>query len=271
MSNVITRTPVVIENESSKVVSVPDWKTKVVSVPLNQAFPELNEVKEFRNRVCLFNEDRTRLFDVVSSRYALIEHEAAINTIGSALATYFGNAVEDPKVVSWKNGACIRAQFKLPLPMLRVAEGDITELSIEMFNSYDRSMPFSAYLSGLRLVCKNGMRMHRSFGYVSGKHIGLNRNNAILLQLDNMVKSQDGLRATWIRWMEEKVVVEELPNILGTFLPKKLTDSIIESATENTTKWELYNQLTYYSTHETKTLQRRVELDGIIANIAYNM
>ena len=54
--------------------NTPEWMRPVVMEPLTQAFPQFEEVKEFRSKICLFSHDRSRVFDVVSPRYKLIEH-----------------------------------------------------------------------------------------------------------------------------------------------------------------------------------------------------
>jgi hypothetical protein len=266
-------TPAVIDSTTQKEVFLRDWQQPVVSVPLAQAFPELNEVKEFRNKSCLFNHDRSKLFDVVSNRYSLVSHVEATDTIGETLLHFFGAEIS-PRIDSWNNGARLSATYKLPIPGIQVAVGDISEVSITMFNSYDRSMPFGANLTAMRLVCSNGMKAPRSFGSISAKHIGSNTASLMLEQLESMVNNVGNLQHVWMKWIEETVTFDQVKALMetgiGVYLPKKCTDLFMKEEMYPMTKWDLYNHLTWYATHQTKTTQRRTELDSLVSTLAYN-
>jgi len=149
---------------------IPAWKKPVIRVPLNQAFPQMGELKEFKNKICLFSEDRSTLFDVVSPRYQLVEHAAGMELLDAAMAKRFGKTAPSAKIRTFNGGARMSAEYRLPLPAAKVAKGDVSEILIRVRNSYDRSCSFSANLAALRLVCTNGMTTTDNWGAMRLKH-----------------------------------------------------------------------------------------------------
>lgn len=104
---------------------VPDWRKPVVRMPLTQAFPQFEQVREFKSKICLFNEDRTKVFDVVSDRYQLVEHGKAIDAVEKALVRHFGKGKAPTfNIRSLNGGARIRGEVKLPIPGIRLGKND---------------------------------------------------------------------------------------------------------------------------------------------------
>ena len=58
--------------------TIPEWRKPIIAVPLSQHFPELSQVKEFRSKQVLLSHDRSKLFDVVSSKYRVVQHSQAL-------------------------------------------------------------------------------------------------------------------------------------------------------------------------------------------------
>lgn len=258
---------------------VPEWRKPVVRVPLTQAFPQFDQIKEFRNRVCLFSEDRTKLYDVVSPRYQLVEHGAAIDAVEQALVKYFGKGKAPTfNVRTLNNGARLRAEVKLPLDPVRLGKQDVNELTLLMRNSYDRSAPFNATLGAFRLICSNGMKVGTTFGEITARHVGgenadllSDGNDTILDQLDRIITRAPLVRELWSGWAETRVDLDEATEKLDGWLPAKYAQPILEASrwTKPRSMWDFYNDLTHMSTHLTQSLNRRMEFDDRIASIFY--
>lgn len=246
----------------------PEWMKPIVHVPLTQAFPQFKEVKEFRSKVCLFSHDRSRVFDVVSSKYQVIEHGEAYTRIKEGLESYF-NAPVQASVRSIAGGARIRAEFKLPMPGLSVTKGDVSNLTLVLRNSYDRAWSFSAVLGAFRLVCSNGMMVGEKFGSIKGKHVGGTEGVMLLDQLDTLLKRAPLLQEQWRDWQDRGVTQERAVELLEGQFPKKYLDSVLDPRAYPTNMWELYNRCTAFATHKTNSIQRRVEFDERIARIFY--
>lgn len=250
---------------------LPEWKKPVIAVPLSQAFPTFDEVKEFRSKVCLFNHDRTTLFDVVSPKYQVVQHSDAIGRITSGLAEYFGTNVE-PSVRSLKQGAIISAEFKLPVDPIKIRGGrDANEITINVRNSYDRSEPFSATLGAFRLICSNGAKIGETFGSINARHVGADGSDYILNALSLMVERAPKLKDLWSEWDDTKLSYEEAVDMVDGLFPMKYLEPVLDESRfkGGRSKWDFYNDLTRFATHDTTSVRRRMQFDDIIANIFY--
>lgn len=250
-------------------IIVPDWRRPVVAVPLAQAFPELGTVKEFRSKTCIFNEDRTKLFDVVSDRYSVIDHRSAFEMLEKAMKEMFGEGMSKSVVRSLNGGARIRAEFSIPIPNLEVKRGDLVKVGVQMLNSYDRSSPFIATLYGSRLVCTNGMSVGTSYGSIKAIHSGSNRESLILNRLEDMIGEIPRLRELWREWLDVRMTYEDAVELIGERFPNKYVEPILLKELYPMSKWDLYNHLTRFATHDTATINRRMTFDSTISRMFY--
>lgn len=258
-------------------IGTPDWRRPVIRMPLAQAFPEFSEVKEFKSKVCLFSEDRSRVFDVVSDRYQLVEHGQAVDVVEQALSKYFTKA-SDLKfnIRSTANGARIRGEVRLPIAPVKIGKNDVSHLTLLLRNSYDRTSVFSAKLGAFRVVCSNGMVIGDTFGQITARHVGaqeaLTEGDSILDQLDQIIHRAPMVRQVWQEWQDTPFTQEDMQEALGTWLPALYREPLLDDGKWKAprSKWEAYNDLTHMSTHLTKSPQRRQEFDEIIAKIFYN-
>lgn len=261
-------------------ILVPEWQKPVIRVPLNQAFPQMGEIKEFKNRICLFSEDRSRLYDVVSPRYQLVEHGAGIARIQEGLERYFGKGSNmAPSVRTFTGGARLNAEFKLPIKV-KIARDDESEVTVKVRNSYDRSCSFLASLGTLRLVCTNGATVGEEWGAVRMKHINVDQNDEearreadadLMHQIDLMVTQAPKLKEKWSEWADKKIDLLTATTAIQGAFPRMYTDPILDEAKWKTerTMWQFYNDLTYMSSHLTKSMQRRQTFDDRIAALFY--
>ncbi len=263
MTKVIERKQI----KSDASTDLPLWKMPIIHVPLQQAFPALGEVKEFSNKICLFNHDRTKVFDVVSPKYQVIEHADAYSRINRALKMHFHKEVSCV-VRSFNQGARIRAEFKLPIPPIRLGKNDVSELTLVLRNSYDRCWSFSALLGAFRLVCENGMMIGTQFAGIKGKHVGTMDDVSMLASLEHMIGQAPRLKEVWEEWSDTRITQVGAHALLVDQFPEKYLRPVLDSKFPKS-KWELYNQLTAFATHETRSLQRRVEFDEKIAKLFY--
>lgn len=251
--------------------NVPDWRKPIIAVPLSQHIPELAQVKEFRSKQVLLNHDRSKLFDVVSSKYRVVQHGEALDTVEQALQQYFGKGADiKGSVRAIDGGARVIAEYKLPIDPIKLAGKDVNEITITVRNSYDRSWPLDASLGAFRLICSNGMRIGETFGSMSLKHVGQENSASILEHLDLIISRAPKLKEVWTEWADIRVEREEAVELLDGEFPAKYLEPIIgERAVYPMTKWQLYNHLTRFATHDTQSLRRRVEFDEKISKLFY--
>lgn len=248
---------------------MPEWRRPIIQVPLTQAFPQLDEVKEFRSKICLFNHSRTKVFDVVSPKYQVITHGEVFDTTQRLLNEYFNVPVQ-ANIRSINGGARIRAEFKLPIKPISVARGDINEITLVLKNSYDRIWAFSVMLGAFRRICSNGATIGPQLGSIKGKHvIGAVEDVSFMDELDHMISRAPMLKDLWQEWADTIIKYDEAVEMLDGQLPNKYLEPILQKNRFPLNKWNLYNDLTRFATHDTKSISRRVEFDEKIANIFY--
>lgn len=249
------------------------WRQPIIVTPLKQAFPELGEVKEFRSKRLIFNHNRTRVFGVVSSRYVPVEHGPLVDTVHQLMEKTYGKTTVNVRTLD--GGGRIVANLipdELDPVNVRVpGKGDdFIKLHLRLTNSYDGLSKFRGTVGAFRQICSNGMVVGQKFGSISGKHFlslaKLLESGDALMELFNRGKR---LSDTWRRWASETFTFEEAVELLGENFPKKYTKSFLAAEFFPMTKWVLYNHLTYFATHLTPSVARRVEFDEVISKLFY--
>lgn len=247
-----------------------DWTKPVIAVPLVQAFPEFNDVKEFRSKQCLFSHDRTKLFGVVSRKYQVIDHKAAVDSTAAAIKHAYG---QDPilTVTSIAGGARMRAEFNMPwLDPIEVAPNDLVHLKVLLFNAHDSMWKFGLSIGALRQVCSNGMMIGERFGSITAKHFpALAQPDLLSEKIKGLMDKSVVLKDVWKRWSNTSVTHAQATEMLTKNFPEKYLKPVLEKTRFNRSKWELYNDLTAFATHSTKTVNRRVEFDTVISKLFY--
>ncbi len=136
--------------------------------------------------------------------------------------------------------------------------GDIVRFALKVTNSYDGGAAFRAFMSGLRLVCTNGMVVPSDkASTVYGRHTSGFSPDRAVSQIMFAVDSFLGPWAKqWSRWSEReitadaaKAVFEAMPDINQRLMAKLEEAWRLESAQAGPTVWGLYNALTRWSTH----------------------
>lgn len=242
-----------------------------VSVPLRQQFPELGEIKEFADRVCIFSHDRTVLHGVLSSRYHLVDHGQLLIDAANAIENVTGKRPA-MSVESLNKGGRMYATVELAdAPMIEVGIGDLSRVQLIFSNAYDGLMRFTCNLGAFRLVCKNGMAIGKRLGGFSVKHFAGTTLEEGLLEdrIAGILDKSAKLAPLWNRWSEEQVQYEPMKKKLEPLFSKKYLTAALDESSFPKTKWQLYNELTEQATHRTGSVARRLEMDQVIADAFY--
>ena len=204
----------------------------------------------------VFNMNTNKVASVVSKDYKIIQHNDVFNTL---TATLNNLNIDVFGLVDNRNN-----KVKMDLvfanqgtPVVDDATG--VKLGIRAINSYDRTSAFRLEMFGYRTVCKNGM----AFGKVMGVreitiHMGqeksLEKIEAITTMfIKNVMNSSTTLQAYINRAIGDSIEWEMLDKILPKlFAIEKHRKQIINRLKmfEPTTRWELYNAVTHYVTHD---------------------
>jgi hypothetical protein len=250
-----------------------DWKNDPVVLPLNQAFPELNQVREFQSRQCIFSHDRKKIFAVAGKNYQPVPHRILIDTVEQALKGIDLTGYKR-NIVTTNEGARMLAEYRLPQLKLEPQVGDVVHTALRITNSYDLSWKLDIRLAAHQLVCKNGMVVGREFGSVSAKHykgvIGEDLK-VITSSLSAMVGNLPKLGSRWELWGHTQVSEESVRARLeaAPWVPKKHAEYILAGKFPMSL-WDLYSRFTYASTHMTSSINRQVELDDRVSALFYD-
>jgi hypothetical protein len=221
----------------------------------------------------IVNPDTGKLFCIVSSNYKLIRHEDAIEEIERALAP--STELGDFEVTTgfFNDGGRMRRTYRFPVVSFEIAEGDLVNPELHLFNSYDISWPLAVYLGAFRLVCTNGLVVGEDLLRLRKRHVyGLER-----LELEQEVSSALKRMRTqitqWQGWTNRQLSRESYQTIMETMefgrrASEAIMDRIAEEATgresdgfPRVSLWAFYNVLAWYITHQTVSLNHRVRME----------
>lgn len=244
---------------------------KPVYVPLRQQFPQLGAVKEFADRVCIFSSDHQVLHGVVSSRYKVVDHGQVLIDSLASLERVIGQRPEI-RITSLNSGGRMRASVKLPgIPKLEVGVGDLIDVTLDFINSYDGLQRFQTTLGAFRLVCSNGMMIGKRFGGFTARHLPGTTIEAGMLdqRIKALIEQAARLPMLWNMWSDDMVQYDEAEKLLTPHFSKKYLVTALDETRFPKSKWDLYNEMTFESSHRTKTESRRLEMDQILADLFY--
>lgn len=244
---------------------------KPIVIPLRQQFPELGQVAEFKDRLCIFSHDRSVLHGVVSPRYQLVDHgELLIDSLNSIEQIVGKRPSMNISVLN--SGGRMRATVHLDdVQPIKVGKDDYSKVQLSFVNSYDGLQRFMGLLGAFRLVCSNGMMIGKKFGGFSTKHFpGVSKQEGLLTErIQALIESSAKLGTLWNKWSQQKVQYDEAKKLLEASFSKKYLTLALAEETFPKTRWELYNEMTFQATHSTRSEARRLEMDQVIADLFY--
>lgn len=184
-------------------------------------------------------------------QYNLIPHDKVINAVKVALDLEPGELIEGNY---WANN---KKMYLYIYPPEWEADfegspevGDTIRFGYRITNSMDGTLGLSGHLVALRLVCENGM-MTEDFitGYKKKHSKGANFEDFVM-EMEHLFNHEGDFtevfntleEATKFQ-AETKVVLEPL------HIPEALSERVIERLPEETTLWEIYDEMTRHITH----------------------
>ena len=250
-------------------VNDPIWDQPIEILPLIQAFPQFNQIKEFKDKNVVLTADHEKLFSVISPRKKIFEHRQAVEMIGEAVNGIYH---QDPtvKIRSLKQGAQIRAEFKLPEPEVLDLDGDVNELMLYLYNSYDNGLPFKMRIGAMRQICSNGAVVGDEIACIKGRDMANEWSPAGLSNMiTKMIDNAQAVVAAWRKWRSISVDYDFTMDVVKDRLPKTLVQNIMQEEYPKSL-WEIYNDLTYMATHKSPSDRARVSFDSAISQIFYS-
>jgi hypothetical protein len=244
-----------------------------------------SQVSEFK---AIYNTTKKVVETIASNNYALIQHKDAFTAIVDALEA-LGKTKVRAGICEYKG----RAWLTITFPEITVDDGsEGIEMGIRMVNSYRANSALkiesgrdetSRYIGffGYRKVCSNGMTVRiplrevdeergdfvkaeevvetRNIDSVATRIIHMGDQEKKVMQIKNiistLVSSMTYVESVVAEAKAEGVGPEEAKERLRNLgFGKRLTEKIIKNfEVEEQNRWGLYNAITNYATHDTRT------------------
>ena len=243
----------------------------------------------------IVNPETGHVYDIVSDKYKLVKHEEVIENVEEVLVKDNQMGAYERSTIFYQKGARMRTTYKFPDVSVPVAKNDYVNPTIEVLNSYDRSIRHIIMLGAFRLICTNGMVVGKKFMQFRKRHMP----DLYLEDVkDALELGLDSLQQQVIIWQQWSIVPLEKPRYEATIkkldLNKKETVLLLEEPetstkmsierwlaldemgegyekdTEVMTWWVFYNILTQFTTHRIESHNRRMQLEGRIRQVLYN-
>lgn len=212
-------------------------------------------------RYAVLNDETNDLLGIITEKYEIVKHEKINNLFFEAISPYW----EIENVIDHLNHDTSRWQrditFKNPELEYEVQKGDITKVQLSIFNGYSGKVSFGYVVSGLRLVCTNGMKLPGKLWEQRISHF----DNAVQKIQDNVNEkfNQFGsVIGNWQDWAISPFSHDDFIEFVDEFeeIPERTRKNLVEhfpyvknkEKYPTETKWLAFNTLTSFDTHLTK-------------------
>jgi len=210
------------------------------------------------NHKAIIREDTGNVLSVMGKDYAVVRHSDVIDQFEKALPS----EIQNRKVSLCKGGAVLFAKYETPkIDDIEVKKGDIVKFGIEIFNSYDGSLPVGFVFTALRLVCTNGMVIPKSIARISVRHRGNPELTNIRESFTKRIPLYLKMAQNWREWTQVTPDNNRVIDFFKTSFGKRYekTFANLYNSSEDKTLWGLYNVLTKYCTHDIKVRKNNTE------------
>jgi len=215
-----------------------------------------------RDLQAIVRKDTNTVLAVHGQRYTLIKNADVYDRVDSAIRSSEALDTSGMRIVdsvAYEGGRSIRS-YIFPEHKISIGRGrrDVTNLRLNVINSYDGSTNLRINMGGYRVVCANGMVVGDDVSnYVARHTSGFQVNEVktrVAASVDNFMRMGD----QWRRWSKELCTDDKAIGLIKAFsrgsaaMNTRLFDIwLTESGTLGKTMWAFFNTLTYWSTHAT--------------------
>ena len=168
----------------------------------------------------------------------------------------------------------MRRTYRFTGNAVEVSRGDPIYPELHLFNSYDKTWPFFILLGALRVVCENGLVFGQGFLYLRKRHIYQLGQINVAEEVGTALKRFNQQTMEWKGWTEKKLTPRAYTKVLETMklgikAREEVESRVIQEAEgfdpdgfPILTVWGFYNVLTWHITHNSVSLNHRVEMEG---------
>jgi hypothetical protein len=212
------------------------------------------------NRMAIVNENTNVVLGIVSKNYTPVLNKDVYDLFINALSPY---KVKEPIHHLDVDGRKWSCDFILDDPATNydiTGTGDIVGVALRAFNAYDGKKTFGYEIFGFRSMCSNGMIFGKQSLFIQAFRHFVGKSQKLLERF----KVQFGLfqdnAKIWSQWNKIDFTRENLDTFLlgKKYVGERLSKEIVDLFDNKYAKdgqcrvWDMYNLLTYMSTHESR-------------------
>jgi len=202
---------------------------------------------EVKRKKAIVRTDTKEPLAIVSDVYKIINHSEVIDK-AQKYATLLGAHTSD--IFLTKSGSKVVAQFTYKDKTLATRTGDMVGLRVYVENSYGDMESAKLRIGGLVLKCLNGMVMPKDMFLLNVTHKGdtaiqFPEPEDVLITFENSVHRINKL--TNVALPKSEYLIFGGKGIEAQLVPEKILGKI---RNKEGTAWDLYNDFTYYVTHD---------------------
>jgi len=213
--------------------------------------PVLVDGNEVEYQKAVWNTTKSRCESIVKSTHGLIEHRQAFLPFVSALRE---KGITLKGVVK-NDGGIAEIEALFDNYGIQPKDGEVIAVGVRLQNSYNKR-GFVGQSFGKRLVCSNGMISTVETASMKVVHTDLATLDQTFQHfISSVVKGVETLEEKINKAIEEELELAEARGILHLYFGKKMTAElmrIFQKNLGNKNKWQLYNAITNYASHQGK-------------------
>jgi len=208
--------------------------------------------KEVSGKKAIVRVDTGEVLGVVSDKYKLVRHQEVLSSMEQVFKEL---AMGEPSISLCKRGAVMFAKFLTPKTW-EPKEGDIVRFGLQVFNSYNGSLPVGVILIALRLKCSNGMTVPETMTRFMIKHYDSLSLGDIRRKSEDVLGKIDVVVKRWGGWSQVKVDEQKVRDFLVSLFGRRSSEDLYRKyleLKEGDTVWDFYQFLSYWSSNLKKT------------------
>ncbi|MBW2095691.1 MAG: DUF932 domain-containing protein [Deltaproteobacteria bacterium] len=222
----------------------------------------------------IVDRDTGKLFSIVSKDYKVIRHEQAIDALEDILYNTKGLGAPSVTTSFYNDGGRMRRTYRFKGISVDISQDDKIQPELHLFNSYDLTWPLIVLLGAFRFVCANGLVVGRKFYQLRKRHVVQLEQMDFRGQVTTALERFKKQVKTWRKWEKRALSLDTYQKVMEAMkFGKRATETIEDMVSEEVegfltdgyprpTVWTFYNLLTWFVTHETVSLNHRVELEN---------
>ncbi len=213
--------------------------------------------------IAVVNPVNDYIFGIMSNRYSIFQHKDIFPIAHNIL----GDNFKIRKQYLTRNGARFYVEY-VSDEVLSIDGVDNFSPMIIAMNSYDGSLGLSFDYGYYRIVCDNGARIGEKILQICVKHIGEINSRITENFIATIEISKKRLLDIFSYLYANIITKDEAIFIAEKIFPKKYAREVVEQMSDVKDKlsmWELYNMMTYVTTHIVKSYETRRLLELKIA------